>query len=347
MPPRTVLPQTPPPKQRIPANPNSTSNSYNTGLVGIVTGFVTTVIKNAGAIARRGTSAAVAGAAPGYVSNPAVPSAPTPTATPPVRARKGPPSIGSGVAAAVNANASATNVPGYVPPHYVKWVQQAAAGTGLPASVVAAQINMESGFNPGATSPTGAQGIAQFEPGTWKSQGIAGSPYNPQAALLGYTKLMKALINQYHGNVRDALAAYNAGPGNLAAGYGYADSILSTSGVPSKVTAGTPAALRAARGRPGGAPSSTGGVAPSSTGGLGGAGGAGGLGGLGGAGAPGGATGGGDSGIAAIQQSMADYQTLLNTGRVAPPGTANPLQWWWSSFSGNWQKFEGGGPGGT
>lgn len=117
-----------------------------------------------------------------------------------------------------------------VPAQYQGWVNTAAKGTGLPASVVAAQINEESGFNPRATSPTGAQGIAQFEPGTWKSQGVAGSPYDPNAALQGYIKLMGSLLNQFGGNVKNALAAYNAGPGNLGAGMGYANTILSNAG---------------------------------------------------------------------------------------------------------------------
>jgi hypothetical protein len=117
-----------------------------------------------------------------------------------------------------------------VPPAYRGWVNTAAKGTGLPSSVVAAQINTESRFNPKATSPVGAQGIAQFMPGTWKGQGIAGSPYDPNAALQGYVKLMGSLLNQFGGNVRNALAAYNAGPGNLRAGYGYADKILSAAG---------------------------------------------------------------------------------------------------------------------
>lgn len=117
-----------------------------------------------------------------------------------------------------------------VPVQYQPWVTQAAANTGLPAAIVAAQINEESGFKPSVTSPTGAQGIAQIEPDTWAGLGIAGSPYDPGPALAGYSKIMRQLLAQFHGNVRDALAAYNAGAGNLAAGYGYADAILSAAG---------------------------------------------------------------------------------------------------------------------
>jgi hypothetical protein len=120
-------------------------------------------------------------------------------------------------------------VPSYVPPAYVEWVKQAAAATGLSVGVVAAQIELESGFNPKATSPTGAQGIAQFEPGTWKSYGH-GSAYDPNNALPAYIGLMKDLLKQFGGDVSKALAAYNAGPGNIAAGAGYARRILGNAG---------------------------------------------------------------------------------------------------------------------
>lgn len=144
-----------------------------------------------------------------------------------------------------------------VPAQYQQWVSSAAAGTGLPQSVVAAQINEESGFNPTVTSPAGAQGIAQIEPGTWAGLGIPGSPYNPQDALQGYTKLMSQLLARYGGNVRDALAAYNAGSGNLAAGYGYADAILSAAGQPSGAQAQTPTDTSPSGSAPASAPQST------------------------------------------------------------------------------------------
>jgi hypothetical protein len=127
-----------------------------------------------------------------------------------------------------------------VPAAYASYVNAAAASTGLPAAVVAAQINEESGFNPSATSPTGAQGIAQFEPGTFASYG-SGSAYNVADAFAAYTSYMSALLKQFGGNVADALAAYNAGPGNLPAGAGYASTILGNAGAPASSTA-TPAA---------------------------------------------------------------------------------------------------------
>ena len=132
-----------------------------------------------------------------------------------------------------------------IPQQFAADVRAAAKASGLPISVVAAQINLESGFNPQAVSPTGAEGIAQFEPSTWTSWGT-GSPFNPADAFRAYGRFMHSLLGQFHGDVRDALAAYNAGPGNIQAGYGYADTILSN--------AGEGISLTAAGGTGGGAP---------------------------------------------------------------------------------------------
>lgn len=116
-----------------------------------------------------------------------------------------------------------------VPSQYQLYVTNAANQLGISPDIVAAQIQTESSWDPTVNSPAGAQGIAQFEPGTWAQYG-SGSPYNVSDAFAAYTKYMGALLTQFNGNVRDALAAYNAGPGNLSAGYGYADSILTLAG---------------------------------------------------------------------------------------------------------------------
>lgn len=121
----------------------------------------------------------------------------------------------------------ATAAVGQVPGSLIDW---AAGIIGIPSGVVAAQITAESNGNPGAVSNTGAQGVAQFEPQTWSGLGCTGSPFDVNSAMKCYSTYMFQLLKQEHGSIRDALAAYNAGPGNLAAGYGYADSILSAAG---------------------------------------------------------------------------------------------------------------------
>lgn len=124
-----------------------------------------------------------------------------------------------------------------VPSQYQSLVQAAAKGSGLPYNVVAAQWNDESGFNPGAVSSAGAEGIAQFEPSTWSGEGCSGSPFSPTASEKCYAKYMSQLLSQEGGSVYKALEAYNAGPGNLAAGAGYASSILSAAGQGTNLTA--------------------------------------------------------------------------------------------------------------
>lgn len=127
---------------------------------------------------------------------------------------------------------AATTIGGVtVPAAYVQDINDAASQLGIPPSIVANQIYYESGFNPNATSPTGAEGLAQFEPYTFSGLGISGSPYTPSVAFEAYVKYMGQLLKQEGGDVFNALAAYNAGPGNLSAGDGYAQHIFSGAGL--------------------------------------------------------------------------------------------------------------------
>lgn len=124
-----------------------------------------------------------------------------------------------------------------VPAEYEKFVVNAAKKLGIPTEVVAAQINEESGFQPGVVSSAGAEGIAQFEPGTFAEYGH-GSPFNVADAFGAYEAYMGALLRQYHGNVDNALAAYNAGTASSSAGQGYAHTILSAAGQGYTITSG-------------------------------------------------------------------------------------------------------------
>ena len=94
-----------------------------------------------------------------------------------------------------------------VPNMYVSTIEQAATANGIPASLLAALLNQESGFNPAAVSPAGAQGIAQFMPGT--AAGLGVNPDDPVQAINGAAKLISSYAREF-GSYSDALAAYNA-----------------------------------------------------------------------------------------------------------------------------------------
>jgi hypothetical protein len=96
---------------------------------------------------------------------------------------------------------------------YVSIAQQDASSAGISPDYFVRQINLESGFNPNAVSPSGAEGIAQFMPAT--AQGLGIDPFNPIQALNAAAHYMASYNNMYNGNYAMALAAYNAGGGTV------------------------------------------------------------------------------------------------------------------------------------
>nr|WP_276612473.1 transglycosylase SLT domain-containing protein [Kineococcus vitellinus] len=83
---------------------------------------------------------------------------------------------------------------------------------GLPAGLLRAVAKQESGFNPNAKSPAGATGLMQFMPATARSMGI--DPSDPFQAIDAAGKYLSQNLKTF-GSVPLALAAYNAGPGNV------------------------------------------------------------------------------------------------------------------------------------
>lgn len=92
---------------------------------------------------------------------------------------------------------------------YVQVAWNDAQQAGILPAIFVKQINQESGFNPNATSPAGAEGIAQFMPATAAGLGI--DPWNPAQALQAAANMMARSVQQYGGDYQKALAAYNAG----------------------------------------------------------------------------------------------------------------------------------------
>jgi soluble lytic murein transglycosylase-like protein len=90
-------------------------------------------------------------------------------------------------------------------------ISRSSARWSVDPSLVKAIVANESGFNIRATSATGAQGLMQLMPETAASLGVT-DPYDASQNIGGGTRYLRSLLDRFHGNVRLAVAAYNAGP---------------------------------------------------------------------------------------------------------------------------------------
>lgn len=86
---------------------------------------------------------------------------------------------------------------------------------GISPVLLSAIAKAESGYNPNARSPVGAQGLMQFMPGTAREYGVR-NPLNPAQAVEGAAKFLSSLLRRFNGNLNYAIAAYNAGPGAVS-----------------------------------------------------------------------------------------------------------------------------------
>jgi hypothetical protein len=93
-------------------------------------------------------------------------------------------------------------------------INEAALLHGVPAAFVKSVIRAESGFDPNAESPVGAQGLMQLMPDTAAELGVTDS-FDARQNIMGGALYLSQLLDRYNGDPVLALAAYNAGMGRV------------------------------------------------------------------------------------------------------------------------------------
>lgn len=93
-------------------------------------------------------------------------------------------------------------------------IQAAATRYDLPTGLIHSVIRAESNFQPQAVSRAGAQGLMQLMPGTAEELGVE-DPFDIEQNIDGGARYLRQMLDRFGGDVKQALAAYNAGPGTV------------------------------------------------------------------------------------------------------------------------------------
>lgn len=99
------------------------------------------------------------------------------------------------------------------PAAIIQQIQQTAQAYGVDPALAVQVARQESGFNQNARGAAGEIGIFQLMPATAADLGV--NPYDLTQNIQGGVRYLKQLLNAFSGNVAQALAAYNAGPGRV------------------------------------------------------------------------------------------------------------------------------------
>jgi soluble lytic murein transglycosylase-like protein len=113
-------------------------------------------------------------------------------------------------------------------------IREAAALYRVDASLIRSIMQAESAFDPSAMSRAGAMGLMQLMPEIADAFGVE-HPFDPRENIMAGARLLRELLDQHRGNVRLAVASYNAGPTAVAT-YGGVPPFRETQGYVKKVT---------------------------------------------------------------------------------------------------------------
>jgi Rod binding domain-containing protein len=114
----------------------------------------------------------------------------------------------------INVHASQVRARMRSPENFSPIIKKASEIYEVPEKLITAVIRAESAGNPNAVSKAGAKGLMQLMDRTADSLGVKNS-FDPKENILGGTKYLKKLLNQFDGEIEMALAAYNAGPSRV------------------------------------------------------------------------------------------------------------------------------------
>lgn len=103
--------------------------------------------------------------------------------------------------------------PAQLSSQYDEMISESARKNGVDANLVKAVVKAESGFRHDAVSPAGARGLMQLMPSTAAGLGVS-DPLDPAQNIEAGTRYLKKQLDRF-GSTELALAAYNAGPGNV------------------------------------------------------------------------------------------------------------------------------------